>query len=307
MGSRSLVICDQEEGYAAAFAVFLMKKKEFAFQVQVCNGLSQVYAILKERPVDILVISGNYSAEERKGLGAGNVFVLAESGKTETNSDETAVYKYQSGELLLAEIIRTCSEDNKTGDLYFKAVRTKNSRMIGIFSPVHRSGKTGYGLKLGQELAVSKNVLYLNLEIYGGIGGYFPEEGHTLGDVLYYLRQEKGNLGVILTTLVEHMGSLDYLLPVKVSEDIKAVTLKEWADMLRQIEEQSLYDVLILDIDEGLRDVYGLLRICTEIHVPTIKDKLAEAKLLQMEEELHLLGFDDVKKKMVKKECGRWR
>ena len=56
-----------------------------------------------------------------------------------------------------------------------------------------------------------------------------------------------------------------------------------------------------------VRDVYGLLRICTEIHVPTIKDKLAEAKLLQMEEELHLLGFDDVKKKMVKKECGRWR
>ena len=61
--------------------------------------------------------------------------------------------------------------------------------MIGIFSPVHRSGKTGYGLRLGQELAVSRNVLYLNMEIYGGIGGHFPEEGHTLGDVLYYLRQ----------------------------------------------------------------------------------------------------------------------
>ena len=141
------------------------------------------------------------------------------------------------------------------------------------------------------------------MEIYGGIGGHFPEEGHTLADALYYSRQENRNLGVILTTLVEHMGGLDYLLPVRVSEDIRMVALEEWVSLIRQIEEQSIYDVLILDLDEGLRDVYGLLRICTEILVPTMKDELAEAKLLQMEEELHLLGFDDVKKKMVKREA----
>ena len=99
------------------------------------------------------------------------------------------------------------------------------------------------------------------------------------------------------------MGGLDYLLPVRVSEDIRMVALEEWVSLIRQIEEQSIYDVLILDLDEGLRDVYGLLRICTEILVPTMKDELAEAKLLQMEEELHLLGFDDVKKKMVKREA----
>ncbi|GFI43068.1 hypothetical protein IMSAGC018_00732 [Lachnospiraceae bacterium] len=302
VSSKSLVICDQEEGYAAAFAVFLMRKKELAFQVQVCNSLSQVQTILCEHSIDVLVVGGNYPVSERKGLRAGNVFVLSESGKTETNSDETLIYKYQSGEILLAEIIRKCSEENRTEDLYFRKAKTKNSRIIGIFSPVHRSGKTGYGLKLGQELAVSKNVLYLNLEIYGGIGGYFPEEGHTLADVLYYSRQEKQNLGVILTTLVEHMGPLDYLLPVRVSEDIRTVTLEEWVSLLGQIEEQSIYDVLILDLDEGLKDVYELLRNCTEIIVPTVKDVLAKAKLLQMEEELHFLGFDDVKKKMVKKE-----
>lgn len=299
--SRSFVICDREEGYAAAFAVFLMKKKELDFQVQVCESLSQVRTILQERPIDILLIGESYPPDERKGLRAGNVFVLTESGKTETNPEEMAVYKYQSGETVLAEIIRKCSEENITADLYFPTAKKKNTKIVGIFSPVHRCGKTGYGLKLGQELARSENVLYLNMEIYGGIGGHFPEDGHTLADALYYSRQENRNLGVILTTLVEHMGGLDYLLPVRVSDDIRMVTLEEWVSFIRQIEEQSIYDVLILDLDEGLRDVYGLLRICTEIHVPAIKDMLAEAKLLQMEEELHLLEFDDVKKKMVKR------
>ena len=167
---------------------------------------------------------------------------------------------------------------------------------------MHRSGETSYGLKLGQELAVSENVLYLNMEIYGGIGGYFPEEGHTLADVLYYSRQESGNIGLILTTLVKHMGGLDYLLPVRVSEDVKAVEVREWISVIRQIAEQSIYDVIILDIDEGLREVYELLRVCTEIHVLTARDTMAKAKLLQMEEEMHLLGYDDLKKKIVKKE-----
>ncbi|MEY8374255.1 hypothetical protein AALD22_00525 [Lachnospiraceae bacterium 56-18] len=302
MSSRSLVICDQEEGYAAAFAVFLTKKEELAFQVQVCDSLAQVTEVLEEHPIDILLVGGNYPVRERGKLEAGSVFVLAESGNVKTNPKEVAVYKYQSGEAILAEIICGCSKENKTEDLYLRSVKTSQVRVIGIFSPVHRSGKTSYGLKLGQEMAASANVLYLNMELYGGIGGYFPEEGHTLADALYYSRQESRNLGLILPTLVKHMGTLDYLLPVRVSEDIKAVPLEEWTSMIVQITEQSIYDVLILDIDEGLKDVYGLLRLCTEVCVPSARDPAAEAKLLQMEGEMHLLGFDDVRKKMKKKE-----
>ncbi len=302
MSGRSLVICDQEEGYAAAFAVFLTRKKELAFQVQVCDSLSQVTSVLEEHPIDILLLGGSYPAGERGKLKAGSIFVLTESCNVKTNPKEMAVYKYQSGEAILAEIISSCSREDEAGDLYIRSVKTRKARVIGIFSPVHRSGKTSYGLKLGQELAASANVLYLNMELYGGIGGYFPEEGHTLADALYYSRQENKNLGLILTTLVKHMGALDYLLPVRVSEDIKSVPLEEWTGMILQIVEQSIYEVLILDIDEGLKDVYGLLRLCTEICVPTAKDPEAKAKLLQMEGEMHLLGFDDVRKKMKKKE-----
>lgn len=307
MSSRSLVICDQEEKYAAAFAAFLMKKKELAFQVQVCNSLMQVWAIQQDTSIDIMLIGGRFSREERSKIQAGTVFVLAESEQTEVGPNEVKVYKYQSGESILAEVIDRCSEENETGEFFLRTVKTRRTKIIGIFSPVHRIGKTSYCLELGKEMAISENVLYLNLELYGGIGGYFPEEEKTLADVLYYSRQESKNLGFMLTTLVQHLGALDYLLPVRVSEDIKAVSLEEWCDLLRQITEQSIYDVIILDIDEGIREVYGLLRICTEIYIPVPKteDVQAKAKLQQFEEELHLLGYDDVRRKMVKKELKR--
>lgn len=304
MSNKNLVICDREEGYAEAFAVFLMKRKELAFQVQVCDGITQAQTVMQERPIDILLIGSAYPAAERRKLKAGKVFLLSGSGKTEADDGETVVYKYQSGEAILAEIIRECSEEEDGDSLFIRAVKTGKIRIIGIFSPVHRIGKTGYGLKLGQELAASGNVLYLNMELYGGIGGHFPEEGRTLADILYYARQESRNISLILTTLVEHMGGLDYLLPARVSEDIRSVTAEEWTGLVRQITEQSIYDVVILDIDEGVKGVYDLLRVCTEIHVLTARDTSAKAKLLQMEEELHLLGYDDVKKKMVKKESA---
>lgn len=41
MVSRNLVICDQEERYAAALAHFFMKTKELALGVQVCNSVAQ--------------------------------------------------------------------------------------------------------------------------------------------------------------------------------------------------------------------------------------------------------------------------
>ena len=39
---------------------------------------------------------------------------------------------------------------------------------------------------------------------------------------------------------------------------LKAVEIEEWTGFLEQIAEQSIYEVLILDIDEGIRGVYAV-------------------------------------------------
>ena len=66
--------------------------------------------------------------------------------------------------------------------------------------------------------------------------------------------------------------------------------------------EESIYEVLILDLDEGIRDVYDILEMCTEIHMPVTKDETAEAKIRQFEEEIVLLGKGDIRRKIIRKE-----
>ena len=55
MVSRNLVICDQEERYAAALAGFFMKNQELALGVQVCSSIAQALKIQEAAPAEGLV------------------------------------------------------------------------------------------------------------------------------------------------------------------------------------------------------------------------------------------------------------
>lgn len=302
MDSKTIVICDREEGYASAFAHYIMKKEELIFQVQTCSDLSHVLAVQEKEEIDYLFISGEFSREERKKVKAEKIFVLIGNEKSEPEEGEIAVYKYQSGEKLLSELLRECSHQTQENTTFLKVTQKKEQRIIGVYSPVHRIGKTSYALKMGQKMALEKNVLYLNMETYGGHGGHFPEGGQTLSDVLYYAGQEKSNLGLVLATIVRHRGKLDYVTPIQVSEDIKAVSGEEWLELIRKIMEESIYEVLILDMDEGIRDIYEVLRGCDEIHLLVADDKVSESKVRQFEEELLFLGHEDIRRRIIRKE-----
>lgn len=300
MVSKNLVICDSEEGYAQALAMYFMRKKELAAEVQVCSTVTQVMELEKTKKIHLLFLAGEYAKEAKGKLQAEKIFLLT-TGAEEADG-ENQVYKYQSGEKIVEDMIRICGPEASENESIYKGGRKQGGKIIGIFSPVHRIGKTTYGLKLGEEMAATENVLYLNLEIYGGIGGHFEEGEQTLADVLYYARQEKGNLGLLLTTVVKHRKNLDYIVPMPVAEDVKSVKAEEWLMLIRRILEQSIYDVIILDLDEGISGVYELLRACTKIYLLYTQDLYGQAKLRQFENEVNLLGYEDILRKLVRKE-----
>lgn len=301
MSSRSLVICDKEEGYATALATYLTRQKEFAFQIQVCNDSLKLAEMQKQQKIDILLIDEAYAREKRKELAAGKIWILTERYIREPEQLKRKLYKYQSGEALLAQIVSGLDEEGR-GKFLSHRKMLGQKRIIGIFSPVHRCGKTSYALELGKEMAISERVLYLGMEAYGGKSGYFLRGTQTIVDALYYSRQEGENLGMMLPGMVNDMDGLDYLAPARISEDIRETSSKDWLDFIKKILESSPYNVIILDMDDGIRGLYEILRACTEIHLLTISDKVSMGKLLQFEEELHLLGYEDVKRKLIKKE-----
>ena len=257
---------------------------------------------VEKEKIDFLFISSEYPEDSRKQVKAGMVFVIAPEREVALENREVPIYKYQPGDQILAEMIRQCSMSGDEKQIFLKITGKKNCRVIAVYSPVRRIGKTTYAIRLGRKLAKEANVLYLGMETYGGEGGHFPEGTQTLADVLYYARQEQSNIGTVLTTIVRHSENLDYIVPMPVSEDIKEIDSEEWIRLIQKIIEQSIYEIVILDMDEGVRDIYRVLRICNEIHMLTIVEPVAEAKVAQFEAELELLGYEDVRRKIIRKE-----
>ncbi len=303
--SKNLVIADQEEGYAQALALYLMQRKELSLQVQVCSSMSHVREVAGHSRIDFLFLPESCAEEEWESIKAGQVFYLTSSPAEEETSAKEAVpriYKYQSGEKILGGMLRRCKGLQEEGALFRKPGGKKEAEVIGVFSPVHRIGKTTFALKLGEELSRSANVLYLNLELYGGAGAGFEDAQETLADVLYYAGQEKGNLGMALTMTVKHRGELDYVLPDPVSEELKSVPVTLWLDLIRKIFSESIYETLILDIDEGLPGVCELLRACTKLYVLKDDTSYSQEKIARFERELKQTGYEDVLKRISWKE-----
>ena len=75
------------------------------------------------------------------------------------------IYKYQPGDQILAEMIRQCSMSGDEKQIFLKITGKKNCRVIAVYSPVRRIGKTTYAIRLGRKLAKEANVLYLGMEL----------------------------------------------------------------------------------------------------------------------------------------------
>ena len=153
--------------------------------------------------IQILLISEEVPYEERAQMFAGTRIVLTRNHCKDLGEEEKELRKYQAATILTDEIVNILRTD-----LVSEFRRKSRRRMIGIYSPLSRIGKTSFTLKLGKMLSEKENVLYMNFETYAGIGGYFQKEEKDFSNLLYYARQEKDDLGARIASMVRQKGSL---------------------------------------------------------------------------------------------------
>ena len=181
------------------------------------------------------------------------------------------------------------------------AVQKKQVEILGVYSPVGRTMKTTFALTMGQILAKRKAVLYMNLEEYSGFE-YLLEQTYeqTMGDLLYYLRQKTPNWIMRMSGMIQTMNNLDFLPPVFTPGDIQSTTLEEWIELLQGIIDYSNYDIILLDLGDGVSGLYRFLEQCTKIYMPVRNDPVSQAKITQFETILRTLNQGKVLGKIQK-------
>lgn len=300
MGRNVMALCDLETAYAVNFMEYVNRKsRNVPFEVHAFTSIEQLKVFLENHRVELLLISEQAMCREVSEYPIGKLIILSEGIHKPNFEEYPSVNKYQPSSSLIREVLSYYAEEEAEHEE--GTVMKENTEVIGVYSPVGRCLKTSFAITLGELLGKERAALYLNFESCSG----FPELFHKtykrdLSDLIYYLRQEQSNLADKVNAMIESVGNLDYLPPVRSMQDLWNTSPEEWMQLLHLLKERTNYEILILDFGSAMNGLKEMLQFCDLIYMPVRKDILADAKLAQFSELLRLWKCEDLKEKIRK-------
>ena len=307
MKKNVFAVCDLEVDYAYHFMNYLNQKKKIPFEVQAFTTVENLLSFSKGKHIELLLISQKAMCREIRELDVGKLIILSEGDNLPELKQYASVYKYQSSADVIREVMACYGEEKAMIPAQFPVLK-KTTEVLGVYSPLGRCLKTSFALAMGQILAREKAVLYLNLEAYSGFEQLLGQKyDHNLSDLLYYVRQENQNLTLRMQAMIRNIGSLDFIPPVQTPEDIRNTGWKDWQRLIQELVLNSSYEVVILDIGQGIEDTLQMLEMCSTIFMPVLTDSLSKCKLEQFEKLLRGADCKEILDKLihVKPPCHR--
>lgn len=286
-----MAIYDTDFSYAKRFADFTNEKNDLHFQTIPFGELRKLQEYANQHPLGILLLGDVVEAEVLKEINTRNVVRLGELG-SKIEQGEIVVHKYQSAEQILREVMFHCQD----GRMEAEEVLGPTCTMIGVYSPIHGCGKTGFALTLAQILAKSQKVLFLTLEHFSGFETLFSCEYQKGLSELLFQWKSNGHNPFVLGSVIHYFGDLAYIPPVSYPEDLKLFSGKEIGSLLEKLAKESGYEVLVVDFGETGESV-ETLNPCQMLYIPMKEDPISKIKLEAWKSYLEELGENQILKK----------
>lgn len=293
-----MAVYDVDPFYAARFADVVNQKEKIPFEVTAFSSFEKLKKFARENQVELLLISSAVGREEVESLGAERIVCLADGETLQADMEYPSVYKYQSSENIIREVM-ACYCEKEAEPMAGAAFRTA-AKIRGVYSPVGRCLKTSLAITMGQLLAQESRTLYLNLEECSGLSVLTRTEyKKDLSDLLYFYSQGSYNL-LRLNSVIHSIDALDYVPPVRYPEDLAQTDTGQIAGLIEKISGESGYDNIILDIGSYGRFALGLMQLCSVVYMPVKEDSVSLAKLEEFEHYLEVSGNSAVKDRIKK-------
>ena len=293
MDVKIFAICDTEKQYAVKLMEVFCEKKNLGFQIHAFSEPEELKQFALQTQIEILLISGKFMSESISHLNIGKIILLSDGEIYESFSDYESIYKYQSAEHIMKEVLCYYAEYAKpvTGMNYGK----QEFEVYGVYSPVGRCGKSVLAECLAEHYGKKKKTLLLDLQSFSAKKEQLNEEElWDLADIVYFLRQGKKTFLYKLGSIVRSSQSFDYILPMKTPADLKSVTLAEWSELLEKLALDSDYRVVVIDFGNDICGLFQLLSQCTKVYMPVLPDVFSKNKVDNFEWNMREEHFEKV-------------
>ena len=293
MDVKVLAICDTEKQYAKRLMEAFCEKKTPGFQIHAFSKTEELEHFASQNQIELLLISGRNMSERIGQCNIGKIILLSDGEVYEAFSDYESIYKYQSAEQIMKEVLCYCAE-------YVRPVTTmcygqKSFVVYGVYSPIGRCGKSILAKLLAEHFGKTRKVLLLDLQSFCAKDGQLSaQEQWDLADMIYFLRQGKKTFFYKLGSIVKNENAFDYILPMKTPADLRSVTLSEWTELLEKLASDSDYQVVVIDFGNDVCELFKLLSQCTGIYMPVLSDDASRKKVENFEWVIRSENFEEI-------------
>ena len=109
MKKNMIAVCDSDTDYACNFTEYLNNKKKLPFRAEAFTDVEKFYSSVGNQPPPMLLIAQKDVDERIQQIKEENVVVLSDE-KEEQKSPYKCIYKYQSAESVIKEVMEYYTE-----------------------------------------------------------------------------------------------------------------------------------------------------------------------------------------------------
>ena len=209
--------------------------------------------------------------QEKKGR---IIFVITEGrGSRREYKGCRYLYRYQSGREIERLFLEQVGFHEKEREIY----GSREGKLVGIYSPTGRCGKTAFSIALALLLSQKKSVFYWSLDGICGWPGLFGKNGNELAEVLYYFRQKKS----VFDSFSERKKTVDRLDIMPAVKDplyIREMTEEDVGDLTGELVTACGYEWAVLDIGTEFSCPEKILTRCAYVYIPISSDPISRNK-----------------------------
>lgn len=300
-----LALLEQDKSYCERFSKYAASRSECPFTIYTFQSYAELQQFAARNPIELLLTDRSTQEEASlTSLPIRSVIELSEEPTEAADRQAIAsaeeprrIYKYQSGENILRELVSSYQCRRKPAE----APRPQGSaRLFMVYSPIGRSGKTAFAESLARSLRKDMRVLYITLEeVSVRAEAYMENSSYTLSDALYFYLQDRLD-PERLRSMITGVRGMDLIPPVRSPEDISSLKSEDLLHFLQHLRVQAGYDAIVVDTDSMLSRIEALLPEADWIFMPVTEDAAQHRKLTALEQHLAASSHRAVLDRIVK-------
>ena len=269
---KIMTIYDEDQLYCKRLGFYLRENTKLPFQIYPLTTPDALLQFQKKKEADLLLLSEKNAKTLPFSPKSKKTFLLTEENDCAKSKGESSIYKYQSADRIMREILL------KYGELsLLEGSGQGRAELFLVYSPLGRSGKTTLALSIAQILAKSRKTLFLSLSETAGAEKQCREK-ECLTEALYHFK-ENTLTPMVLNAITYERNEFSTILPARSPDDLQSLSSRELALFLDKLTEYCGASAVVIDTDSSVTRYLDCFSESKKVFLPTLPDRESHKKL----------------------------